>query len=110
MTLALIEDAPRRNEGLPSRVIMEIVNRDAVCMLDEESFLRSLLGGTAREWPEHFARFFQEVRPHLAVTFAEEHGISRMKLVQAYESMKAATGFRSHAFEQALRGEFVFTS
>lgn len=107
---AMIEGAPRRTEGLPSRVIMEIVNKGAVCMLDEEGLLRSLLAGSAKEWPDHFARFFQEVRPHVAVTFAEEHGISRMKLVQAYESMKAATDLRSHAFEQALRGEFVFTS
>jgi hypothetical protein len=89
---------------------MELVNKDATCMLDEGGFLRCMLAGSAREWPDHFARFFQEVRPHMAVTFAEEHGISRMKLVQSYESMKAATGLRSHAFEQALRGEFVFTS
>jgi hypothetical protein len=110
MTRASIEDAPRRKEGLPSRGIMEIVNKDAVCLLDADVFLRSLMGGSTREWPDHFARFFQEVRPHLAVTFAEKHGISRMKLVQAYESTKTATGRRSHAFEQALRGEFVFTS
>lgn len=89
---------------------MEIVNRGATCMLDEEGLLRCLLSGDAKEWPDHFARFFQEVRPHMAVGFAEEHGISRMQLVKAYETMKKATGRRSHAFEQALRGEFVFTS
>lgn len=89
---------------------MEVVNRDALSTLDETGFLRCLLGGSAKEWPSHFARFFQEIRPHLAVSFAEEHGVSRMQLVQTYECMRRTTGIRSHAFEQALRGEFVFTS
>lgn len=103
-------DPLRRDDRPAPRAIMDTVNKGASCRLDEEGLLRCLLAGSAREWPEHFVRFFQEVRPHLAVSFAEEHGISRMKLVEAYETMKAATGRRSHAFEQALRGEFVFTS
>lgn len=102
--------APRRDDGPASRAILEALNKGASCRLDVEGLLRCLLAGSTREWPEHFARFFQEVRPHLAVSFAERHGISRMKLVEAYDSMKAATGRRSHALEQALRGEFVFTS
>jgi hypothetical protein len=53
-------------------------------------------------WPVHVATFFTDVSPHLVLSFAAGHGISKSKLAEAYVVMKTKTGERNLDLESDL--------
>ena len=54
------------------------------------------------EWLVHVATFFTDVAPDLVFAFASSHGISKLKLAQAYLVMKTKTGERNPNLEGEL--------
>ena len=54
------------------------------------------------KWPVHVATFFTDVSPHLVLSFAAGHGISKSKLAEAYVVMKTKTGERNLDLESDL--------
>lgn len=90
--------------------VMDCLNRGASSTMDIGDLVMTISSGKTAGWESHLARLYTEMLPCSVISFVEGHGVSRMQLVRTYEITKQQVGCRSLAFEQALSGQFVFTS
>ncbi|MHC2432853.1 hypothetical protein [Bradyrhizobium sp. USDA 4451] len=84
------------------KLVLATVNapfkRDISAATLQHCIARAELG----EWPVHVATFFTDVSPHLILSFAAGHGISKSKLAEAYVVMKTKTGEQNLDLESDL--------
>jgi hypothetical protein len=111
---------PTTAEGYGNEVTenCEIGEAEAISVVDKlvlatvnAPFKRDINAATLREciaeakiseWSVHVATFFTDVSPHLILSFAASHGISKSKLAEAYVVMKTETGERNLDLESVL--------
>ena len=81
------------NDGLDvDKLVLATVNAPYKRDITASTLEASLLKADAEDWPVHVATFFTDVSPALILAFAASHGISTVKLAQAYSAMKNKTG------------------
>jgi len=74
------------------KLVLATVNAPYKREITASTLTECLLKADAGDWLVHVATFFTDVSPALIFTFAASHGITRIKLAQAYLAMKSTTG------------------
>lgn len=84
------------------KIVLAIVNAPYKRSIDAPILADCLRMVRFDDWIVHVATLFTDVRPELVLSFAERHGISKLKLAEAYLAVKARTGERNLALEAVL--------
>jgi len=74
------------------KLVLATVNAPYKRDITASKLTECLLEADAGDWLVHVATFFTDVSPALIFAFAASHGISKIKLAQAYLAMKSTTG------------------
>jgi hypothetical protein len=74
------------------KLVLATVNAPYKRDITASTLTECLLKADAGDWLVHVATFFTDVSPPLILAFAGLHGISRIKLGQAYLAIKVKTG------------------
>jgi len=74
------------------KLVLATVNAPYKREITASTLTECLLKADAGDWLVHVATFFTDVSPALIFTFAASHGITTIKLAQAYLAMKSTTG------------------
>jgi hypothetical protein len=91
------------------RLVLGTINTPFKRDIDTATLLDCIWRAELGTWPVHVAAFFTDVAPHLILSFAAGHGISRSKLAEAYDVMKTETGERNLNLESELVSVAAFT-
>jgi len=93
-------------KSIPDREVDELVlgttNAPYKKAISATQLAKQLASSRLGPWIVHVATFFTDVRPELILKFATIHGISRSDLVNAYRTVKTATGEENLRLEAAL--------
>ena len=74
------------------KLVLATVNAPYKRDIVASTLAECLIEADPGDWLVHVATFFSDVSARLILAFAASHGISRIKLAQAYSAMKAKTG------------------
>jgi hypothetical protein len=105
-----IAKAPVRGDTAPlepnaiavDKLVLATVNAPYKRAIDATTLQASLAKLDLDRWLVHIATFFTDVAPELVFKFADQHGISRSKLAEAYLAVKRRTGERNPNLEADL--------
>jgi hypothetical protein len=84
------------------KLVLATVNAPYKRDIAASTLAECLLKADAGDWLVHVATFFTDVSPARVLAFAQSHGISTIKLAQAYSAIKAKTGERNLDLETVL--------
>lgn len=84
------------------KLVLATVNAPYKRAIDATTLQASLVKLDLDRWLVHVATFFTDVAPELVFKFADQHGISRSKLAEAYLAVKSRTGERNPNLEARL--------
>ncbi len=84
------------------KLVLATINAPYKRNIDAATLQACLAGLKLDQWLVHIATFFTDVAPDLVFKFADQHGISRLKLAKAYLAMKRRTGEQNPKLEADL--------
>ena len=84
------------------KLVLATVNAPYKRAIDAAALQASLAKLNLDRWLVHIATFFTDVAPELVFKFADQHGISRSRLAEAYRAVKRRTGERNPNLEADL--------
>ena len=89
----MVSDPNELTHGLDvDKLVLATVNAPYKRDIAASTLAACLHKADTSEWLVHVATFFTDVSPALIFAFSASHGISRIKLAEAYLAMKAKTG------------------
>ena len=102
-----IAKAPFRSDTAPlepnaiavDKLVLATVNAPYKRAIDATTLQASLTKLNLDRWLVHIATFFTDVAPELVFKFADQHGISRSNLAEAYLAVTEKTGARNPNLE-----------